>query len=84
MTGRTRERSNRRDQLDRCRCSKKQSQCFALVAGDITDWPHVGFWGPMPNVGELLDVLADWAPDTRVRNAILVDNPHALYGFGTT
>jgi 2-pyrone-4,6-dicarboxylate lactonase len=47
-----------------------------------SDWPHVGFWGPMPNVGALLDVLADWAPDTSVRNAILVDNPHALYGFG--
>ena len=38
----------------------------------------------MPNVGELLDVLADWAPDPSVRNAILVDNPHALYGIGTT
>lgn len=47
-----------------------------------SDWPHVGFWGPMPNVGDLLDVLVDWAPDPAVRNAILVDNPHALYGFG--
>jgi predicted TIM-barrel fold metal-dependent hydrolase len=47
-----------------------------------SDWPHVGFWGPMPNVGDLLDVLADWAPDPAVRNAVLVDNPHALYGFG--
>ncbi len=46
-----------------------------------SDWPHVGFWGPMPNGGDLLDVLADWAPDPATRNAILVDNPHALYGF---
>jgi len=49
-----------------------------------SDWPHVGFWGPMPNVGDLLDVLADWAPDPKLRNAVLVDNPHALYGFGGT
>jgi predicted TIM-barrel fold metal-dependent hydrolase len=27
-----------------------------------SDWPQVGFWGPMPNVGTLLDLLADWAP----------------------
>lgn len=46
-----------------------------------SDWPHVGFWGPMPNGGDLLDVLADWAPDPVTRNAILADNPHQLYGF---
>jgi len=46
-----------------------------------SDWPHVGFWGPMPNGGDLLDVLADWAPDPARRNAILADNPHTLYGF---
>jgi 2-pyrone-4,6-dicarboxylate lactonase len=46
-----------------------------------SDWPHVGFWGPMPNVGDLLDALADWAPEPALRNAVLVDNPHALYGF---
>src|ERR1700761_6988912 len=23
-----------------------------------SDWPHVGFWGPMPNVGDLLDLVA--------------------------
>jgi 2-pyrone-4,6-dicarboxylate lactonase len=46
-----------------------------------SDWPHVGFWGPMPNVGDLLDVLADWAPDPATREAILVTNPQRLYGF---
>jgi predicted TIM-barrel fold metal-dependent hydrolase len=28
-----------------------------------------------------LDVLLDWAPDEKVRNRILVDNPATLYGF---
>ena len=68
------------------RNAKKYAAALLDVAADRcvwgSDWPHVGFWGPMPNVGALLDVLADWATDTSVRNAILVDNPHALYGFG--
>ncbi len=46
-----------------------------------SDWPHVGFWGRMPNVGELLDLVADWAPDEATRHAIFVDNPKRLYGF---
>ena len=46
-----------------------------------SDWPHVGFWGRMPNVGDLLDVLADWAPDEAARHAILVGNAQKLYGF---
>ena len=48
-----------------------------------SDWPHPAMWGSMPNVGDLLDLLADWAPDEAVRNRILVDNAHALYGFPT-
>jgi predicted TIM-barrel fold metal-dependent hydrolase len=35
----------------------------------------------MPNVGDLLDVLADWAPDPATREAILATNPQRLYGF---
>jgi 2-pyrone-4,6-dicarboxylate lactonase len=35
----------------------------------------------MPNPGDLLDLLADWAPDPAMRQRILVDNPHRLYGF---
>jgi 2-pyrone-4,6-dicarboxylate lactonase len=46
-----------------------------------SDWPHVGFFGDMPNVGDLLEVLADWAPDPAVRDAILTTNAHRLYGF---
>ncbi len=35
----------------------------------------------MPNVGDLLDVLADWVPDEAARRRVLVDNPARLYGF---
>jgi predicted TIM-barrel fold metal-dependent hydrolase len=35
----------------------------------------------MPNDGDLLDALADWAPDPVLRHRILVDNPARLYGF---
>ncbi|MEX0921707.1 MAG: amidohydrolase family protein [Rhodovibrionaceae bacterium] len=46
-----------------------------------SDWPHPMLDGPMPNDGALLDLLADWAPDSALRRRILVDNPAALYGF---
>lgn len=46
-----------------------------------SDWPHVLFDGFIPNDGELLDLLAIWAPDPAQRRRILVDNPAALYGF---
>src|SRR5262249_19772690 len=36
-----------------------------------SDWPHVALDGPMPNVGDLLDLLADWVPDEAVRERIL-------------
>lgn len=48
-----------------------------------SDWPHVTHWERMMNVGELLDLLADWVPDPLARARVLVDNAHALYGFGT-
>ncbi len=48
-----------------------------------SDWPHVNHWDRMPGMGELLDLLADWAPDDASRTRILVDNPKALYGFPT-
>jgi predicted TIM-barrel fold metal-dependent hydrolase len=47
-----------------------------------SDWPHVMQYRPMPNDGDLLDALADWAPDAAQRQRILVDNPARLYGFG--
>lgn len=46
-----------------------------------TDWPHVMMKGPMPNDGDLCDVLAQWIPDETLRRRVLVDNPAALYGF---
>ena len=47
-----------------------------------TDWPHVLYKKPkMVNDGDLIDLLADYVPDEAARNAILVDNPQALYGF---
>ena len=46
-----------------------------------TDWPHPNIDGLMPNDGDLMDLLALYAPDEAVRNRILVDNPARLYGF---
>ena len=48
-----------------------------------TDWPHVmAKWTiPMPNDGDLADLLTNWVPDAAVRKQVLVDNPAALYGF---
>jgi predicted TIM-barrel fold metal-dependent hydrolase len=46
-----------------------------------SDWPHVAHWGHMMNVGDLLDLLADWAPEDALRQQVLVSNPARLYGF---
>ncbi|MBN8968655.1 MAG: amidohydrolase family protein [Rhizobiales bacterium] len=46
-----------------------------------SDWPHVANWNAMPLVADLLDLLADWAPDETARNRILTDNPQRLFGF---
>lgn len=47
-----------------------------------TDWPHPMVNDrPMPNDGDLADLLADWEPADAQRRAILVDNPARLYGF---
>jgi predicted TIM-barrel fold metal-dependent hydrolase len=35
----------------------------------------------MMNVGDLLDLLADWVPDEATRRRVFVDNPAQLYGF---
>ncbi|MGA7326822.1 MAG: amidohydrolase family protein [Rhodomicrobium sp.] len=40
-----------------------------------SDWPHVANWGPMPNVGDLLDLVADWVPDEAGRQKLFADNP---------
>ncbi len=48
-----------------------------------SDWPHANNFAPgcIPNDGDLLDLLAQFAPIEAVRNRILVDNPARLYGF---
>jgi predicted TIM-barrel fold metal-dependent hydrolase len=44
-----------------------------------SDWPHVNMNGrTMPNDGDLLDLLLDWAPDPAVRDRILAENPAKL------
>ncbi|WP_149538016.1 amidohydrolase family protein [Siccirubricoccus phaeus] len=49
-----------------------------------TDWPHPSMWPPLqvPDDGVLLDALGEWAPGEAQRQAVLVDNPARLYGFG--
>lgn len=45
-----------------------------------TDWPHVMVKGPMPNDGDLTDLLLEWVPE-KWREQVLVQNPEKLYGF---
>ena len=48
-----------------------------------TDWPHSFVWeaGQMPNDGDLINMLPDFAPDEATRKMILADNPARLFGF---
>ncbi|MGI4939268.1 MAG: amidohydrolase family protein [Janthinobacterium lividum] len=46
-----------------------------------TDWPHPNHAGPVPDDGELVNLLAEIAPTLAARQALLVDNPHRLYRF---
>lgn len=46
-----------------------------------TDWPHVMVKPPMPNDGDLADLLLEWIPDEGLRKKVLVENPQRLYGF---
>lgn len=48
-----------------------------------SNWPHPTEAIP-PDTADMLPLLAQWAPDVKTRNRILVDNPCALYGFGET
>ena len=43
-----------------------------------TDWPHPNV-RHMPDDGDLVDLLAAFAPDPALRRQILVDNPRTLY-----
>ncbi len=48
-----------------------------------SDWPHVkAEWTiPMPNDGDLADLLTLWVADADTCRRVLVDNPARLYGF---
>lgn len=46
-----------------------------------TDWPHTNVKPTIPNDGDLMDLLVEFAPEDSVRRKIMVDNPCALYGF---
>ena len=45
-----------------------------------TDWPHPNV-RHMPDDGDLVDLLAEFAPDESIRNRLLVTNPEHLYDF---
>lgn len=47
-----------------------------------SNWPHPTE-PTKPDDAALLDLTARWAPDEAVRRRILVDNPAALYQFGS-
>jgi predicted TIM-barrel fold metal-dependent hydrolase len=47
-----------------------------------SNWPHpVHSHGPMPNDGDLVDLIPLWVPDPADQQRMLVANPAALYGF---
>ena len=65
----------------------KMARTYISVAPDRIirgmDWPHSSVYEPcqMPKmIGDLLDMLLDFAPDEGQRRKILVDNPSALFG----
>ena len=60
-----------------------QANAERIVWG--SDWPHINYFEPaqMPDDGQLLNLLARWLPDARLRRQVLVDNPAVLYGFET-
>jgi 2-pyrone-4,6-dicarboxylate lactonase len=47
-----------------------------------TDWPHPNIKRHMPNDGDLVDLIPLFMPDPAMQQAVLVDNPDRLYGFG--
>jgi len=57
-----------------------EAQPTRVVWGN--DWPHPNHTGPMPDDTQLAALIADIAPTARLRQALMVDNPQRLYGFG--
>ena len=46
-----------------------------------SNWPHPSYKKNFPDEGKLLDTIAEWTQDERLRKMILVTNPAKLYGF---
>ena len=46
-----------------------------------SNWPHPSHKKNFPDEGRLLDTIAEWTQDERLRTMILVTNPAKLYGF---
>jgi predicted TIM-barrel fold metal-dependent hydrolase len=46
-----------------------------------TNWPHPICPVPMPNDGDIVDLVPLWLPGEAERQMALVDNPGSLYGF---
>jgi D-galactarolactone isomerase len=46
-----------------------------------SNWPHPSSRQNLPRDEDLLELLADWAPDAGVQKKILADNPAELYRF---
>ena len=67
----------------------KIAQAFVKAAPERlvwgSDWPHPSMPDSnKPDDAVLFDLLTVWAPDEKIRNRILVQNPEALYGFPKT
>lgn len=48
-----------------------------------SNWPHPIHNGPMPNDGDLVDLIPSWIPDEATQHRMLVTNPATLYRFET-
>ena len=46
-----------------------------------SNWPHPICPVPMPNDGDIIDLIPLWLPDVDTQRQVLVDNPASLYGF---
>jgi D-galactarolactone isomerase len=46
-----------------------------------SNWPHPSLKQDFPDEADLLDLIAEWAPDVATREKILVTNAAQLYGF---
>ena len=44
-----------------------------------TDWPHPHHKGPIPDDGELVDLIGEIAPTDELRRKLMADNPRRLY-----